>query len=460
MELVLYNTLTRKKEAFTSLRPDMVGIYVCGPTVYDRAHVGNARPVLVFDVLYRLLKRHYSSVTYVRNITDVDDKINAAAAEKDETIGDLTERTVQAFHEDMASLSALPPDVEPRATEHIAAMLEMIECLIEKGHAYVADGHVLFEVGSMPDYGRLSGKDLEELIAGARVEVAPYKRAPADFVLWKPSDPDIPGWDSPWGRGRPGWHIECSAMSGVYLGDTFDIHGGGRDLVFPHHENEVAQSCCAHDGKPFARYWVHNGFLTVGGEKMSKSLGNVLTVRALLQQAPGEAIRFAMLSTHYRQPLNWSKETLSQAREKLDRLYTALRQAEDIAPSLEAVPDAIEAPLLDDLHTPMALSNLAGLASAINKAETVAEKARAKGSLLAAGAAMGLLQQDPEAWFRWQPAGAAGLDEAEIERQIALRNKARQEKDFKEADRIRDMLAEKGILLEDRAGKTIWRHAG
>ena len=460
MELVLYNTLTRKKEAFTSLRPDMVGIYVCGPTVYDRAHVGNARPVLVFDVLYRLLKRHYSSVTYVRNITDVDDKINAAAAEKGETIGDLTERTVQAFHEDMASLSALPPDVEPRATEHIAAMLEMIECLIEKGHAYVADGHVLFEVGSMPGYGRLSGKDPEELIAGARVEVAPYKRAPADFVLWKPSDPDIPGWDSPWGRGRPGWHIECSAMSGVYLGDTFDIHGGGRDLVFPHHENEVAQSCCAHDGKPFARYWVHNGFLTVGGEKMSKSLGNVLTVRALLQQAPGEAIRFAMLSTHYRQPLNWSKETLPQAREKLDRLYTALRQAEDIAPSLEAVPDAIEAPLLDDLHTPMALSNLADLASAINKAETVAEKARAKGSLLAAGAAMGLLQQDPEAWFRWQPAGAAGLDEAEIERQIALRNKARQEKDFKEADRIRDMLAEKGILLEDRAGKTIWRHAG
>jgi len=460
MELVLYNTLTRKKEVFTPLRPDEVGFYVCGPTVYDLAHIGNARPVLVFDVLYRLLKRHFAQVTYVRNITDVDDKINAAAAEKGEAIGELTKRTTQAFHEDMAALGALPPDIEPRATEHIAAMVAMIACLIEKGHAYVADGHVLFEVGTMPDYGRLSGKNRDELIAGARVEIAPYKKNPADFVLWKPSDPEIPGWESPWGRGRPGWHIECSTMSGVYLGETFDIHGGGRDLVFPHHENEIAQSCCAHDGKPFARYWVHNGFLNVNSEKMSKSIGNVLTVRTLLQQAQGETVRFAMLSTHYRQPLNWSDETLAQAKEKLDRLYTALRQAGDVPSKGAAIPEAIEAALLDDLHTPEALSALAGLASALNKAETAAETADAKGKLLAAGAALGLLQQDPEAWFRWWPAGETQLDATEIERLIALRDKARMAKDFKEADRLRDALAAKGILLEDRGGKTIWRHAG
>ncbi|MGB1548604.1 MAG: cysteine--tRNA ligase [Alphaproteobacteria bacterium] len=460
MELILYNTLTRKKEAFTPLRPDRVGVYVCGPTVYDFAHIGNARPVLVFDVLYRLLKRHFQQVTYVRNITDVDDKINAAAAESGESIGELTKRTAAAFHEDMAALLALPPDEEPRATAHVPSMIAMIERLIEKGHAYVAEGHVLFEVNTMPAYGALSRKNRDDLIAGARVEVAPYKKDPADFVLWKPSTPDLPGWDSPWGRGRPGWHIECSTMSGEYLGETFDIHGGGRDLIFPHHENEIAQSSCAHDNKPFARFWVHNGFLTVNGEKMSKSIGNVLTVRALLKQAPGEVIRFAMLSTHYRQPLDWSDDTLVQAREKMDRLYTSLREVADLAPKTEAVPDEIESALLDDLNTPVALNNLVSLATTLNKAETADEKAHIKGKLLAAGAALGLLQQSPEAWFRWRPAGATHLDETEIERQIALRDKARKAKDFQEADRIRDELAANGILLEDRDGKTIWRHAG
>ncbi|MEW5704474.1 MAG: cysteine--tRNA ligase [Pseudomonadota bacterium] len=460
MELVLYNTLTRKKEIFAPLIPDRVGMYVCGPTVYSLAHIGNARPVLVFDVLYRLLKRRFQNVTYVRNITDVDDKINAAAAENNESISELTKRTAHAFHEDMAALGALPPDVEPRATEHVVRMVAMIARLIEKKHAYVAEGHVLFEVGTLPGYGKLSGKNRDELIAGARIEVAPYKKDPADFVLWKPSTPDLPGWDSPWGRGRPGWHVECSAMSEAYLGETFDIHGGGRDLVFPHHENEIAQSTCAHDGKPFARFWVHNGFLTVNGEKMSKSLGNILTVRDLLKQAPGEVVRFAVLSTHYRQPLDWTDETLTQAKEKLDRLYTALRQAEDVHAATATVSEGVEARLLDDLHTPEALGHLAGLAGRLNKAETADIKADIKAELLAGGAALGLLQQAPGAWFRWHPAGAVAFDAAAIERLIARRDQARKARDFREADRIRDALAAEGVLLEDRAGKTIWRRAG
>ncbi|HSV28377.1 MAG TPA: cysteine--tRNA ligase, partial [Candidatus Omnitrophota bacterium] len=301
MPLVLYNTLTRKKEAFEPIRPDHVGMYVCGPTVYDRAHIGNARPVIVFDVLYRLLTKLYPAVTYVRNITDVDDKINARAKDSGEPIDAITARTTKMFHEDIAELNALPPTIEPRATAHIGQMIAMIEALIAKGHAYEAEGHVLFSVPSMSDYGALSRRSMDEMIAGARVEVAPYKKNAADFVLWKPSSSDLPGWDSPWGRGRPGWHIECSAMSGQYLGQTFDIHGGGQDLVFPHHENEIAQSQCA-NGAPFARYWLHNGYLMVEGEKMSKSLGNFFTVRELLEQAPGEAIRLAMLSTHYHQP--------------------------------------------------------------------------------------------------------------------------------------------------------------
>ncbi|WP_142848280.1 cysteine--tRNA ligase [Telmatospirillum sp. J64-1] len=458
MPLVLYNTLTRQKEAFEPLNPSAVGMYVCGPTVYDRAHIGNARPIIVFDVLYRLLKRLYPSVTYVRNITDVDDKINARAKENGEPISALTERTTRMFHEDIAALNALPPDIEPRATAHIAQMIAMIETLIDKGHAYAAEGHVLFSVPSMPDYGCLSRRSQDELVAGARVEVAPYKKNPADFVLWKPSSDDLPGWDSPWGRGRPGWHIECSAMSAQYLGKTFDIHGGGQDLVFPHHENEIAQSRCAH-GQPFARYWVHNGHLMVEGEKMSKSLGNFFTVRDLLEQAPGEAIRLCMLSTHYHQPLDWTNEGLKQARQAMDRFYTALRNAEDVeAVGREELPLEMLAALEDDLNTPLAIAHLHELAGALNKAASPEEKARAKGRLLAAGDALGVLQQDPEHWFKWSAAGG-DVDEIEIESLIRQRMEARKARDFALADRIRDDLAARGILLEDGAGGTTWKRA-
>ncbi len=327
MTLALHNTLSRRKEVFQPLDPLNVRMYVCGPTVYDLPHIGNARPVIVFDVLYRLLRASYGAdhVRYVRNITDVDDKINAAAKANGEPIRALTERTAAIFREDAAALLALPPDIEPRATEHVPAMIAMIERLIGSGHAYEAEHHVLFAVGSLADYGRLSRRSRDEMIAGARVEIAPFKRDPADFVLWKPSPEPLPGWDSPWGRGRPGWHIECSAMGEVHLGETFDIHAGGLDLIFPHHENEIAQSEAAHHGAPLARYWLHNGFVTVDGEKMAKSEGNFTTIRDVLRDAPGEAARFAMLASHYRDPLDWTAERLSQARIALDRFYLALR---------------------------------------------------------------------------------------------------------------------------------------
>ncbi|MBW7849547.1 MAG: cysteine--tRNA ligase [Rhodospirillales bacterium] len=459
MPLVIHNTLTRAKEEFVPVDPDHVRMYVCGPTVYDRAHIGNARPVIVFDVLYRLLQRLYPRVTYVRNITDVDDKINARAKENGEPIAALTERTTGMFHDDIAHLNALPPDVEPRATAHIPQMIAMIEKLIAADCAYAADGHVLFSVPSMPDYGRLSRRSQDEMIAGARVEVAPYKKNPADFVLWKPSSDDLPGWDSPWGRGRPGWHIECSAMSRQYLGVTFDIHGGGQDLIFPHHENEIAQSTCAHGGAPFARYWVHNGYLMVEGEKMSKSLGNFITVHDLIAQAPGEAIRLCMLSTHYHQPLDWTAEGLRQARTTMDRLYTALRNAADVEAVARDVPLDVMAALEDDLNTPLAVAHLHELATALNKADTVLERARAKGALLASGAVLGLLQQDPETWFKWQPAGAAGLDEDRIAELIAQRAAARKARDFAAADRIRKELADQGVVLEDSAAGTTWKRA-
>ena len=455
MPLVLYNTLTRRKEAFVPLDPDRIGMYVCGPTVYDRAHIGNARPVIVFDVLFRLLQRLYSSVTYVRNITDVDDKINARAKESGEPIEAITARTTRMFHEDIAALNALPPTIEPRATAHIAQMLTMIEKLIALGHAYEAEGHVLFSVPSMADYGALSRRSQDEMIAGARVEVAPYKKSPGDFVLWKPSSPDLPGWDSPWGRGRPGWHIECSAMSGQYLGETFDIHGGGQDLVFPHHENEIAQSTCA-NGAPYARYWLHNGYLMVEGEKMSKSLGNFFTVRDLLAQAPGEAIRLAMLSSHYHQPFDWTTEGLKQARAALDRMYTALRGVADVVPEGD-VPLEIIAALEDDINTPLAISHLHELAGNLNKASTPAAKAQAKGALLASGALLGLLQQDPEIWFRWRPEGTETEDESQIEALIAARIAARKNRDFAEADRLRKELVDMGVVLEDGPLGTTWK---
>src|SRR6516164_8706515 len=385
MPLTLYNTLTRRKEAYEPLDPKRVRPYVCGPTVYDRAHIGNARCFVVFDVLYRLLRDIYGGdhLRYARNITDIDDRINAAARKNGEPIAALTARTTAAFHEDMAALGNLPPDIEPRATEHIPQMIAMIERLIASGHAYVAEGHVLFSVASDRHYGMLSRRSRDEMIAGARVEVAPYKRDPADFVLWKPSDTDLPGWDSPWGRGRPGWHIECSAMSEAHLGETFDIHGGGLDLVFPHHENEIAQSVGAHAGRPFARFWVHNGLLTDAGAKMSKSLGNITTVRELLDAgARGEEIRLALLATHYRDPLDWTNDRLRQARHTLDRFYRALSLSRGPGSGRSAqVEEAlrpVRAALEDDINTPLALAELHELAGAVNRASSEAERSCCK----------------------------------------------------------------------------------
>ena len=397
MAISLYNTLSRSKERFEPIDPGNVRLYVCGPTVYDYAHIGNARPVAVFDVLYRLLRHVYGQgcVTYVRNITDVDDKIIEAARVSGEPIDTITGRYSQVFHDDMAALGALPPDVEPRATDHVPEMIAMIERLIGKQHAYAAEGHVLFSVATMADYGRLSRHGRDELIAGARVEVAPYKRDPADFVLWKPSDADQPGWDSPWGRGRPGWHLECSAMSKKHLGETFDIHGGGQDLIFPHHENEIAQSTCAHGG-PFVNLWMHNGYVTVDGEKMSKSLGNFHTVHDLLDRAPGEAIRLSLLTAQYRQPLDFSLDGLDRAKTALDRLYTALAGARDVAASDDsAAADPVVEALSDDLNTPKALAEMHALAGVLNRGSSTDERERAKAGLLFAGRLMGLMAHEP-----------------------------------------------------------------
>ena len=446
--LFLHNSLTRKREVFVPLDPAHVRMYVCGPTVYDLAHLGNARPVVVFDVLARLLRRLYPRVTYVRNITDVDDKINARAAESGEAIGAITARTTADFHADMAELGALPPDQEPRATDHIAEMIALIERLIASGHAYAADGHVLFSVHSFAEYGRLSGRSPRELLAGARVEVAPYKRDPGDFVLWKPSPPELPGWDSPWGRGRPGWHIECSAMSWRYLGESFDIHGGGADLMFPHHENERAQSCCAFPGSQFARFWMHNGMLKVNGEKMSKSLGNFSTVRDILAKAPAEAVRLLLLRTHYRAELDFTDQALAEARRELDRLYRALSAHDGVAVAPE-VPETVMEALCDDLNTPLALARLHPLADA-----ALAGDAQAAASLRAGGDVLGLLAQAPEAWFQQTPEGLAAT---EVEARIAERAAARKARDFARADAIRDELDAAGIVLEDTAGRTTWR---
>src|ERR1043166_2682734 len=443
MPLELYNTLSRTREKFAPIDAKHVRMYVCGPTVYDFAHLGNARPVVVFDLLYRLLKKLYPRVIYVRNITDIDDKIMVKSKETGEAIDSITTRTTEAYHEDMAALHALPPDIEPRATQHIPHMLKMIADLIAKDHAYVAEGHVLFNVPSMPEYGQLSRRSRGELIAGARVDVAPYKKDAADFVLWKPSSPDQPGWDSPYGRGRPGWHIECSAMAEAHLGETFDIHGGGLDLVFPHHEKENAQSCCAHEGKPLPKIWMHNGFLTINSDKMSKSLGNFFTVRQLLGQAPGEALRLALLSAHYRQPLDFSPESLQQAKGALDSWYGALRNHAGASPAGAHIPQEFLAALEDDLNTPTAIALLHEYAGRLNKDKS----GEARGALLSAAHLAGFLTQYPEKWF--QGGGAGGMEDAEIETQIAARNAARKNKDFKEADRIRDALLAKGIALED-----------
>ena len=460
MTLCLTNTLKRTKEPFAPANPDHVTMYVCGPTVYNFAHIGNARPAVVFDVLYRLLKRRFGQVVYARNFTDVDDKINAAAKEAGQPISFVTERYIEAYHADMASLGVLTPDLEPRVTEHIAEIIGMVERLIARGHAYAVEGHVLFHVPSYSAYGALSGRNRDEMIAGSRVEVAPYKRDPADFVLWKPSTPDLPGWESPWGRGRPGWHIECSAMIERHLGVSIDIHGGGQDLIFPHHENEIAQGTCAHDGKTYCRYWVHNGFVTVGGRKMSKSLGNVLLVRDLLGEAPGEAIRFALLGAHYRQPLDWSTDGLAQARRGLDRLYGVLRDlgdAPDIACPLGLL-DAFVAALEDDLNFPRAIAELFRTAKAARRATTVADRAAYKAALRDAGGLLGLLQQDPAAWFG-QPTGE-DRDTARIRRLVEARLAARSARDYVTADRIRDELAALGVVVQDRADGPAWQRTG
>ena len=453
-ELKLYNTLTREREKFAPIDPARVRLYVCGPTVYDFAHIGNARPLIVFDVLYRVLREKYGEahVKYVRNITDVDDKINARAAERGVTIRELTEETNRIFQEDAAALGCLPPDVQPRATEHIAEMIAIIEKLVANGHAYAADGHVLFDVPSMPDYGQLSRRPLDDMIAGARVEVAPYKKNPADFVLWKPSAADQPGWDSPWGRGRPGWHIECSAMAGELLGEVFDIHGGGLYLIFPHHENEIAQSRCAHGTQLMARYWLHNGFVQVNGQKMSKSLGNYFTVHELLAEGyRGEAIRLALLSAHYRQPLDITREGLGEAKGQLDRFYLALDATAGLADGTAAPPAELQAALEDDLNTPLALAHLHEALAALNKAGDEAARRRARAALLAGGGLLGLLQQPPAAWLH-----GAG-DAAWIEGRIAARTAARKARDFAEADRIRRELEDAGVLLMDGPTGTDWR---
>ena len=459
MALKLYNTLTRAKEDFVPRDPQRIGMYVCGPTVYDFAHIGNARPVVVFDVLYRLLKHLYpdAEVTYVRNITDVEDKIMQASRETGEPIDALTERTTRIYQDDMKALGALDPDLEPRATAHISEMIAMIETLIGKGNAYAAEGEVLFHVPSMAEYGRLSRHSRDELIAGARIDVAANKRDPADFVLWKPSTDEQPGWDSPWGRGRPGWHIECSAMAKRYLGEEFDIHGGGQDLIFPHHENEIAQSRCADDTAQMARYWMHNGYLTVEGDKMSKSLGNYYTVHDLLKEVPGEAIRLSLLAGQYRQPLDFSKHALKQAKSQLDRLYGALRPLADVEAAPEDPPAELLAALEDDLNTPLALTRMHDLASRLNKSTDADEQARLKGRMLAGGAILGLVQGDPEAWFQSMPQDDGGLSPTEIEDLIARRKSARADRDFAEADRIRAELAGHGVVLEDGPDGTIWR---
>jgi cysteinyl-tRNA synthetase len=456
--MYLHNTLTGQKEAFVPQNPERVTMYVCGPTVYSYAHIGNARPAVVFDVLARLLRRKYPQVQYARNITDIDDKINAAAAKEKVEIGVITDRYAAAYHEDLDALGVAAPDFEPRVTAHIPQIIAMIEALIDAGHAYAAEGHVLFDVPSYPDYGQLSKRDTRELLAGARVEVAPYKKNAGDFVLWKPSDASLPGWDSPWGRGRPGWHIECSAMAEALLGDTIDIHGGGHDLVFPHHENERAQSVCAHGGKPFARYWLHNGFLTMDSQKMSKSIGNVLLVKEIRKHAPGEAIRLALLTGHYRQPLDWNDEALADARKKLDRLYGALREAGTVAPSDAKAPDSFVAALEDDLNTPAALAELFELARALNKSEDATEKSRLVAQLLDAGTLMGLLTQSPEAWFSTSTTDSA-IDTAAIDAQLEARITAKKARNFAEADRIRDALKSQGILIEDSPQGSRWRVA-
>jgi cysteinyl-tRNA synthetase len=429
----LHDTLAREKRDFVPADPNRITMYVCGPTVYGRAHIGNARPAVVFDTLARLIRHEFGadSLVYARNVTDVDDKIIAAAEEEGVDPSAITERYERFYLEDMGALGVRPPDIAPHATQEIGPMVALIEQLIARGNAYDAEGHVLFSVPSDPDYGILSKRDRDAMIAGARVEIAPYKRDPADFVLWKPSADAMIGWDSPWGRGRPGWHVECSAMIAAHLGETIDIHGGGLDLIFPHHENEIAQSRCAHGGAPLARYWVHNGFVDMGAEKMSKSLGNIVTPEELLKSHRGETLRLALLSGHYRQPLPWTEALVAQAKATLDGLYRKAGEAE-----ASEVDEGVLDALRDDLNTPLALSRLSQLEG---------------GALKASAQLLGLLTSSGADWFQGDG------DASNVETRIAERAEAKKNRDFAAADRIRDELKAEGIVLEDGPGGTTWR---
>ncbi|HVJ37599.1 MAG TPA: cysteine--tRNA ligase [Stenotrophomonas sp.] len=453
MSLRLHNNLTRRVEPFAPLDPACPTMYLCGPTVYNYVHIGNARGPVVFGVLADLLLRRYGALRYARNITDVDDKINQAAREQGVPISAITDRFAAAYREDMAALGVTPQNIQPDATAHIPQMVAMIEQLIERGHAYAAEGHVLFAVSTFPGYGKLSRRDPEEMLAGARVEVAPYKRDPGDFVLWKPSSDDLPGWDSPWGRGRPGWHIECSAMAAAHLGETIDIHAGGVDLQFPHHENEIAQSECAHGGAPFARFWLHNGMLNFGGAKMSKSVGNIERVHDLVRKHPPEALRYALLSAHYRQPLEWSDALIEQSIRTLDRLYGTLRDLADVQ-AVAQIPASVEAALDDDLNTPQAMAELARIAGEARKAGDPAARAQLKAELLGAGLALGLLQQDPARWLG--SGGGDSDDDARIQALVDERGAAKQARDFARADALREQLAAEGVILEDTPQGVRW----
>ena len=461
MTLMIYNDLHRKKEVFEPLEPGRVRMYVCGMTVYDYCHLGHARVVVVFDVVYRYLKARGYDVTYVRNITDIDDKIIQRANEQGIPFHELTQKFIDAMHEDFAALGVQPPTIEPRATEHIDEIIRMIQALIDKGHAYLAEnGDVYYDVRSFPEYGKLSGKSIDDLEAGARVEPGEGKRDPLDFALWKAAKPGEPAWDSPWGKGRPGWHIECSAMSTSALGDTFDIHGGGADLTFPHHENEIAQSEGA-TGHPFVKYWMHNGFVRVKEEKMSKSLGNFFTIREILKQYRPEEVRYFILTSHYRSPLNYDEEHLLNARKALDRLYTALRGLPPAEPGdAEPYVEAFNAAMDDDFNTPEALAVLFELVREINRVRSQDEEkaARMGAELRRLGGILGILQEDPEVWLKGAPEGATtGLGDEEIEALIQKRLEARKSKDWAEADRIRDELKAQGIVLEDTPQGTTWR---
>ena len=437
MNLKIYNTLSKEKELFVPLNPDSIKMYVCGPTVYNYAHIGNARPAVVFDVLYRVLKNLYPEVIYVRNITDVDDKINDAAKKLNQPISVITNKYTDIYHQDMNNLCVLRPDHEPRVTDNIAQIISMIQKILDNKNAYISDGHVLFDVTSFKQYGKLSNRDTEEMLAGARVEVADYKKSPGDFVLWKPSEDNNSGWSSPWGFGRPGWHIECSSMVETYLGNEIDIHGGGQDLIFPHHENEIAQSCSAHNSESYVRYWMHNGYLNMEGEKMSKSLGNIITVKDLLDKYDGEVIRLALLSTHYRKPINFGESLLDQSKNILNKLYKNLNKQGNE----DEISEDVSKALLDDLNTPLAISNLL--------------KIKCSRTLLKSANLLGLLNKTTDEWFALN--NKFTISENDIESLIQERDGARKSKDFKRADEIRDQLEENNVVLEDVGGQTIWR---